>query len=64
MFAIKPLLHYNKCASFRNDPSNSSVAKSPVFKRACPLKRAFGENRPFFARFFVISPVYFLFFGH
>ena len=29
----------------------SSVAKSPVFKRACPFKREFGGNRPFFARF-------------
>ena len=29
----------------------SSVPKSPVLKRACPFKRAFGENRPFFARF-------------
>ena len=29
-----------------------SVEKSPVFKRACPFKRAFWENRPFFARFF------------
>ena len=38
-----------------NNGSNglkSSVDKTPVLKRACPLKRAFGENCPFFARFF------------
>ena len=29
-----------------------SVEKLPVLKRACPFKRAFWENRPFFARFF------------
>ena len=46
------------------EPSHNargSVAKSPVFKRACPFKRAFGENRPFFARFFVILPVFLCF---
>ena len=35
-----------------------SVAKSPVLKRASPFKQAFGGNRPFFARFSVISPVF------
>ena len=35
-----------------------SVAKSAVLKRASPFKRAFGGNRPFFARFSVISPVF------
>ena len=36
----------------------TSVAKSPVLKQASPFKRAFGGNRPFFARLSVISPVF------
>jgi len=43
---------------------SSSVPKSPVLKRACPFKRAFGENRPFFARFFKILPVFLGFWRH
>ena len=41
-----------------------SVPKSPVLKRACPFKRAFGEYRPFSARFFKILPVFLGFLGH
>ena len=35
-----------------------SVTKSPVFIRACPYIRAFWQNRPYFARIFVILPVF------
>ena len=40
--------------------AHTSVAKSPVFKRACPFKRAFGSNCTFFAHFFVIQPIFFV----
>ena len=35
-----------------------SVKKSLVFIRACPYIRAFWQNRPYFARIFVILPVF------
>ena len=35
-----------------------SVPNTPVFRRACPSRRAFGENCPSNARIFVIMPVY------
>ena len=41
-----------------NLPSPSSVEKSPVFIRPCSYIRAFGKNRPYFARIFVICPVF------
>ena len=38
--------------------TTTSVPKSPVFRRACPSRRAFVENRPSNARIFVILPVF------
>ena len=42
----------------------TSVPKSPVFRRACPSRRAFVENRPSNARLFVILPVFLWFSAH
>ena len=41
-------------------PNNgeTSVPKSPVYRRVCPSRRAFGQNRPSNARIFVILPVF------
>ena len=35
-----------------------SVPKSPVYRRVCPSRRAFGQNRPSNARIFAILPVF------
>ena len=45
--------------AFAHDEQRAtSVPTTPVFRRACPSRRAFGENRPSNARIFVILPVY------
>ena len=48
-------VHHDQ-ARVRGEGEGSSVPKSPVFRRTCPFKRAFGLNRPFFALLLIISP--------
>ena len=43
---------------------NGSVPKSPVYRRVCPSRRAFGQNRPSNVRIFAILPVFLWFSTH
>ena len=51
-------LYRRKTPNVEADASISSVPKWPVYGRARPSRRAFGENSPSKARIFVILPVY------